>query len=352
MTAVKVYFITNRNRLPAKDKALFGPTFNPDGVAALRFGWARFEVVSDVATMKSSHVYPDNVPKDEDKGQPKGSATFLDDLRTEMLAERDTLVFIHGFNVSFMDALKAGARLAADIPQDINLVVFSWPSDGELVPYMSYYSDREDARVSGPALARAYLKLFDFVQQLREEEVQRLRKEGKDPNLHTELCERCIHVLAHSMGNYVLRNGIQAICAKDPRKMVRMFDQVIMAAPDEDDDTFERDDKLRNLPTMARRITVYHSRNDRALVISDTTKSNPDRLGSEGPRMLDMLPKKVVIVDCSDVAKTGDALVRHTYYIGCPPVGNDIDAVLRNDPDWPRDRRQELRPGRAYRLLP
>ncbi|MBO0749808.1 MAG: alpha/beta hydrolase, partial [Porphyrobacter sp.] len=270
MAQVGIYFVTNRNYIPDNKRAVFGGHFNADGVAALRFGKAVYDVEGRNATFQSVDVYPDaKVLPGEATVPPAGSGNFLDDLRKEMFAGRDTLVFIHGFNVSFMDAIEEGALLASSIPHNINLVVFSWPSDGEAVPYMSYYSDREDARASGPALARAYLKLFDFIQELRQAEVRQLQAAGKDPDTQTELCQRCIHVLAHSMGNYVLRNGIQAIRTKDPRKMVRMFDQVIMAAADEDDDTFESDDKLRVLPTMARRITVYHNHNDRALVISD-----------------------------------------------------------------------------------
>ena len=48
---------------------------------------------------------------------PKGSGSFLDDLRVDMLGGRDTLVFIHGFNVSFLEALNAGARLAATVQE-------------------------------------------------------------------------------------------------------------------------------------------------------------------------------------------------------------------------------------------
>jgi esterase/lipase superfamily enzyme len=216
---------------------------------------------------------------------------------------------------------------------------------------MSYYSDREDARASGPALARAYLKLFDFMQQLREKELKKLDAAGAEPVV-TELCERSLHILAHSMGNYVLRQGVQAIRAKEPRHIVRMFDQVIMAAPDEDDDAFELDDKLRPLPSLARRITVYHNRHDRALVISDKTKANPDRLGSEGPRVLDLLPKKVVIVDCSPVAKAADPLSRHSYYIRCPEVAADIGWVLKDPEDPTFGDREVIREGRAYRLRP
>jgi esterase/lipase superfamily enzyme len=350
MALVEIYFVTNRNYIPGNEKVLFGAHFNPDGVAALRFGKAVFDVEGGKAAHISTEVYPDaKVMPGQTTVPPSGSGQFLEDLRTQMLADRDTLVFIHGFNVSFVAGLEAGALLAASLPSKENIVVFSWPSDGEAIPYMSYYSDREDARASGPALARAYLKLFDFVKDLREAELQRREKSG-EYSAEPGLCERKIHILAHSMGNYVLRHGIQAICVKDSNRMVRMFDQVVMAAADEDDDTFELDYKLRVLPSMARRITVYHNRHDRALIISDKTKANPDRLGSEGPRMLDLLPKKVVIVDCGLVAAEADPRVQHSYYIHCPQVAADMSAVLADVDDANIRQRKTIREGRAYQI--
>lgn len=350
MPNIRVFFVTNRNLLDG-DPATFGTRFNPQGVAGLRFGHATFEADGTGYRRTGIEVYPDSfVLNGEDKPPPPGSHDFMDQLRAEMRAGRDTLIFIHGFNVTFLEALDAGARLANEIPQDINVVVFSWPSDGTMVPYMSYYSDRDDARASGPALARAYLKLFDFIRELREAEIAAMIAAGRTDLNDTALCQRCLHVLAHSMGNYVLRHGIQAINAKNPRKLVRMFDQVILAAADEDDDTFELDDKLRILPTLARRITVYHNRNDRALIISDRTKSNPDRLGSEGPRMLDMLPKKVIIVDCSRIAPLADVTSQHSYYINNQSIAADITSVLGDVPDDDIGNRDPLRAGRAYRI--
>ena len=147
MAQVEIYFVTNRNHIPENKRAVFGAHFNPDGVAALRFGKAIYEVHGRDAVFKSIDVYPDaKVLPGQTTVPPSGSGRFLDDIRREMFAGRDTIVFIHGFNVSFMEALASAALLAASIPHNINLVVFSWPSDGEAIPYMSYYSDREDAR--------------------------------------------------------------------------------------------------------------------------------------------------------------------------------------------------------------
>jgi len=318
MSKVRVYFATNRNEQPGNTKLVFGSRFNPDGVAALRFGYVDFPEGSDSLQSGSVHVYPDL--KDETDPRKTGGGQFLESLRGLMAAKRsDTLVFIHGFNVTFNGAMEAGARLAREVrvhtdagETPVNVVVFSWPSDGEAVPLMSYYSDREDARASGPALARAFLKLSDFLLALKVE----------------EHCERCLHLMAHSMGAYVLRQGLQALIAKQPDSLKRVFDQILLASPDEDDDTFEHDHKLKLLPRIGRRVTVYFNPNDKALTISDKTKANPDRLGSDGPRLIDLLPKKVILVDCRKVAGRGDPHIEHSFFIRSPAMSRDIGQVL------------------------
>ncbi|WP_297508104.1 alpha/beta fold hydrolase [uncultured Caulobacter sp.] len=319
MSDARVYFATNRNAQPDNKKLVFGPRFNPDGVAALRFGYVDFPDGVETLQGGSAHVYPD--VKNETDIAKTGGGQFLEDLRKAMVGGQDTLVFIHGFNVSFNGAIEAGARLARQVRvgsaspdggRPVNVVVFSWPSDGEAVPFMSYYSDREDARASGPALARTYLKLREFLGKLRAE----------------DHCQRSIHLMTHSMGAYVLRHGLQAALAKDSDSLARIFDQILLAAPDEDDDAFEQDGKLKPLPRIGRQVTVYFNPCDQALLISDKTKGNPDRLGSDGPRLIDMLPKKVVLVDCRNVAGDADPLIQHSYYAHSPAMAADIGAVL------------------------
>ncbi|WP_028969228.1 alpha/beta hydrolase [Sphingomonas sp. URHD0057] len=337
MAKPRIFFATNRNYLPDNKLAVFGGQFNPDGIGALRFGQA--ELDDQGKLVQPVFVYPDPKKKDADNPPPgTGSRAFLDDLRIAMRDGcTDTLIFIHGFNVSFVAALEAGGALASEITiggKPINVVVFSWPSDGKMIPYMSYYSDREDARTCGAALARTYLKLYDFMVGLKPK----------------DYCDQSLHLLAHSMGNYVLRNGLQALIAKDPTKLVRMFKEIVLAAPDEDDDAFDTDQKLRLLPGLCRRLTVYYNQNDRALLISDKTKGNPDRLGSDGPRMLDLLPKKVFVVDCGRVAGAGDPMIQHSYYIHCQPVSADLQATLGGVPPDSIVNRDVIRAERAYRI--
>ena len=337
MAKLRVFFATNRNHQPDNKLLVFGPNFNPDGVAALRFGYASFDAAPPEPKLEEVFVYPDI------KGEPDitktGAGQFLNDLRTVMATgdRSDTLVFIHGFNVAFNGALQAGAHLAREVSvsgKAVNVVVFSWPSDGAAVPAMSYYSDREDARASGPSVARAFLKLREFLIQL-------------DPK---DYCQRCLHLLTHSMGAYVLRQGLQALIAKDVDSLTRAFDQIILAAPDEDDDAFEVDTKLKLLPRLGRQVTVYFNPNDKALLISDVTKANPDRLGSDGPRLVDLIPKKVVLVDCRAIAGHANPHIEHSYYINSPAMAQDIGAVLNGVLPEAIDNRDFFERQRAYRI--
>ena len=110
---------------------------------------------------------------------------------------RDTVIFIHGYNVSFKEALTSAAQLKQNFSQDaggpgVNVVLFSWRSDGWMKPFLAYANDRQDAAASGPAFARGLLKLADFLR-------------GSTPE---EACDHNVHLVAHSMGNYVLRHTV------------------------------------------------------------------------------------------------------------------------------------------------
>jgi esterase/lipase superfamily enzyme len=126
------------------------------------------------------------------------------------------------------------------------------------------------------------------------------------------------------MGAYVLRHAVQRLRHLRP---ARLFEEVLLFAPDEDDDAFEEPRKLQPLERLCRRITLYHNRGDTALTASDWTKANPDRLGQHGLHNTRLSPDKVVSVDCSALAG-----MRHDYHLTVTAVQADLLAVLQGTP--------------------
>ena len=200
-----------------------------------------------------------------------------------------------------------------------------------MMPFLAYASDRQDAAASGPAFARGFLKLTDFLR-------------GSTPQ---EACDQRVHLVAHSMGNYVLRHAVQEIVARSPGRATRIFDQVFLMAADEDADAFEHDHKLKPLPSLAKRVSVYFNNEDRAIALSDKTKGNPDRLDDDGPQAPRGIPGKVTLVDSTPVV---EGLVEHSYFLDSPTVVEDMRKVLVGTPSDEITGRDYVQETNRYRL--
>ncbi|MFO0764754.1 MAG: alpha/beta fold hydrolase [Patescibacteria group bacterium] len=293
-----IWFVTNRNYAGKT----FGTTF-PKIPGDLRVGRAE---VMDGGTIDGLNVFPNN-PK-------KGSLAMFDELRGDMkTCGRDTIIYIHGFNNDFNESLQEGAELSRALGDRYNVVVFSWPSNGTK---LGYYPDRHDAELSGLGFARGLLKFKAFISELTKEDA----------------CERKLHLVAHSMGNYVLRHALQKMkqiegYASTPR----LFDQVVLAAADEDADALRLDYKLANLPNLCGRLNVYFNNGDVALAVSDKVKGNPDRLGHDGPDKPWDIAQKIVLIDASQTV-SGDIDMQHAYIRKDRNVIDDLTRVLAGTP--------------------
>jgi esterase/lipase superfamily enzyme len=319
-----IYFGTNRNPNTKNAPTEYGKNFSEEGLASLRFGCAT--VAGDDFDDITIETETEDLKKDEERkkkdgaGSELGSQKVFAKVRQSMADNnRDTIIFIHGYNVSFRDALKAAAELQRSLNNPdakVNVVLFSWPSDGSMMPYVAYANDRQDAAASGPAFARSFLKLADFLRNATKK----------------EMCSQPLHLLAHSMGNYVLRHALQEVVRQSPGRPPRLFDQVFLMAADEDDDAFEKDHKFKPLPRIAKRVNVYFNNGDLAMAVSDKTKGNPDRLGDDGPRLPRSIPGKVSLIDCTDCIDFNlEKLAQHSYYLNNETVRKDMLFVLKGD---------------------
>ncbi len=216
---------------------------------------------------------------------------FVADLREELTRrhgpERQAVplpVYIHGFNNNFHEALAEGHEIGTGLERHGHLgpvLLFSWPSEGKT---LEYWEDRDDARESVSGFKH-------FLSILRA-----LRAPEEPPAVEASL-------LAHSMGNYVLREG-----AHYYRKQIGYplndihFTQTLMLAPDLAYDSFAPDKTGRAIANLSHRVTIYHSRFDNVLGLSSGVKHfGARRLGRSGPRDLTHLPQNVLSVDCAYV---------------------------------------------------
>lgn len=340
--ATMIHFATNRKPAP---KTVFSESFNDDP-DELRFGTASFDgsalyraPLDAVAASAEVTIRPENLARNR-----LGSTDAFAAIRQAVSGNRDVLLFVHGYNHSFRESLGRAVQIQqwlADGGRDMVMVLFAWPSLGRGVSGRTYRDERGRAQMSGPALGRLLLKAADF-----------LRAGPAGAGEPGAVCIARIHLLAHSMGNWVLRGGIGHMRTFVGDNIPPLFDEVILTAADEDDDTLTAPKKLAPLLRGCRRVTVYYNQQDLALKASDVAMGNPDRLGLSGPLRPDTLPAKIAAINVSPAILrnlTGDRAweddpTGHQYFRNNAVVRADMLHVMTGalDEDIPNRSR---RPG-------
>lgn len=235
---------------------------------------------------------------------------------------RNVILFIHGFANPFRTAFHRVAELRdnylpamrAGSANEPLLYLFSWPSDGFVMPARErYMSDRVDAFQSGQALASALRALIGALPD---------SSAGLSPNLK-------LHLVVHSMGNYALRAGLQKLSDVFAGPLPVLFENVFLMAADEDYDSLERGKGLHPVCGLTKHVHVYHSTADLAIEISQSTMRNPQRLGWKGPKAFSRVPNNVTLVDCSNVSDTPSIVhAWHQYYRQRQEVFEDVAEVI------------------------
>jgi esterase/lipase superfamily enzyme len=225
------------------------------------------------------------------------------------------VVFLHGFNTSFVRAIEEAAQIGATYSAN-SMFCFSWPSIGKGVSRKSYLADQKSAELSAPAIANAFLSLLSFLNSLERPELPP------------------INIVAHSMGNHALSGAIQIISQKHPAQIQKdLFEGVLLMAADEAQDALSDAGLLGPLAKLAKRVTSYYSGRDLVLTLSQIVNGRVP-LGLTKPTRLASLDGKVTAVDCSDVGSTQDENGKteygHGYFRGSPWVLNDVRQLLAN----------------------
>ena len=192
-------------------------------------------------------------------------------------------LYLHGYNNHWQDSIDELVDLERSLTPIVGyppvLIGFSWPSSGQTAAYLS---DRDEVRDSVGAFTRFLLEMNDFIQRNERE------------------CFATTYCIAHSMGNYLLRKGMEYMSDALGTPMGRLrFNETVMLAPDVASKDIERDGKGPYIAHFSRRVHVYYSKHDRALKASSAKRFGGNRLGRHGADDYANLPANVVVINAS-----------------------------------------------------
>jgi esterase/lipase superfamily enzyme len=210
------------------------------------------------------------------------------------------LIFVHGYNNRFGDAVFRFAQFIHDSDAEVTPILFTWPSRGNV---FAYGYDRESASLSRDAFEQMLNMLI------------------RDPAIAK------IDILAHSMGNFLVLETLRQMSIRN-RAISTKIDDVMLAAPDVDVDAFESE--LADMGNPHPRFTLFASRDDKALALSGWIWGSDARLGAIDPKAEPYKSRHaaahVNVFDLTDIKSTDAA--NHNKFVQSPElvrlVGNRL----------------------------
>ena len=208
-------------------------------------------------------------------------------------SKKEVLLFVHGFNVGFSEAVSRAAQIAYDLHFEGLAALYSWPSEGSIPKYTI---DENNVTWSLPRFAK-------FLSLVRE-----------------DLGAETVHIIAHSMGNRLVAPTIASMTSTLAIQGARLR-QVVFAAPDIDAATFT--DLAKAFYEKAERFTLYASSEDKAIKVSRLIHKYP----RAGESDLDLVV--VGCVDTVDATAVDTSLLGHSYFGDNKSVLSDIFELIR-----------------------
>jgi esterase/lipase superfamily enzyme len=212
----------------------------------------------------------------------------------------NVLVFVHGYNTSYQEAVLRLAQLEADSSFGETSVLFAWPSHATLTGYLA---DRESSTYSR-----------DYLEQV-------LNEIAAIPNVHS------INLVAHSMGNWLAVETLRQAKLRAHSPFLAKLGNVVLLSADIDVNVFET--QLDVIKKLNHPIIVAVARNDLALAASQRLAGDVQRVGNvvlDNPRVKAAIEQhNLQVVDLSQVK--GDAL-GHSKFIEALP---ELERIARNE---------------------
>lgn len=190
------------------------------------------------------------------------------------------LIFVHGFNVKYSEAVYRVAQIANDLGTQAAPVLFTWPSRGK---FLSYLYDKESATYSRDAL----------------EDVIRVAVEAPEV--------KDISIVAHSMGAWLAMEALRQRSIRTGALSAKIK-HLVLASPDIDSDVFGR--QFEALGEERPKLTFVISKDDLALKVSRLIAGNADRMGMVDLQKADYMDRfrqtqGVNVIDLSELSTGG-----------------------------------------------
>lgn len=199
---------------------------------------------------------------------------FNADLKAELArrpaGQRNAVIFIHGYNTQFSEALYRLAQMAEDSKSTAVPVLFTWASRGDTADYVY---DTNSATAARDRL---------------EDTIRMVFASGADQ----------VSIFAHSMGNWVTVEALRQIKISGKGLPVDKLGNIILAAPDIDVDVFKT--QLKRFGKPPKPFIVVVSADDKALGFSQFIAGGKSRLGSY-TKDDELVALGAVVADMTDV---------------------------------------------------
>ena len=303
-----IFFGTNR----APTKGAISGTFGIDRSPKLTFGEAIIQVpggkFSKEASLKpyQASPVPVGVSTDAEHLAITAKSIIEDNKFPAEVSKRATkgrlydnsvLVFIHGYNNSFDDAVKRTAQLVRDLNFDGAAFSFAWPSRGSV---FRYGSDLKSAAETVDACVAFLTQVAQATGAAR------------------------IHVIAHSMGNRILLPAL----AKLPSSVQSRFGEIVLASPAVDLKSFnEALDRLN--AAGLNHFTLYASSRDKALLAGFYREFGTTLAGfvtADEP----IIHTGMQSIDVSEAGNSQDSTnLNHDIFATNPVVTEDLRQLLQ-----------------------
>jgi esterase/lipase superfamily enzyme len=250
--------------------------------------------------------------------------------RLEKAPRKEVVIFIHGYNNSFVDAAYSTGNICRFLGADFVCVVLSWPAGGTSGLLFGYNVDRESGEFAVADMRKAIRAIA---------ETKGLAK---------------LHIIAHSRGTDVTASalqqlGIESYAMKSSLGERLHIGNVILASPDIDIDvaatkilTIASDPDLPYGSSPRPRgvfsqgglhLTIYSSPNDKALELSGLLFGSVLRLGQLDPtkRLAEMAQAPPDLGGAVDFIAFGGKtnFLGHNYFLSDPRVSADIVGMIR-----------------------